>query len=195
MVGFFWFFMNQKMILGGVSVLVLILIGGIYYFNMANTQTQKSEHTRVLLETTQGKIVVELYPEQKITSGNFENLVRKGVYNGVIFHRVIQGFMVQGGDPTGTGYGDKTIAQIKDEFNGEQKNVRGTLSMANAGPNTGSSQFFINLANNNFLDGKHPAFGRVVEGMEVVDAIAKMKTDAGDRPLTEVKIVKASVLS
>lgn len=188
-------FMNRKMILGGVSVLVLILIGGVYYFNMADTQIQKSENTRVLLETTQGKIVIELYTEQKITAGNFESLVRRGVYDGVIFHRVIAGFMIQGGDPTGTGYGDKTIPQIKDEFNGVQRNTRGTLSMANAGPNTGSSQFFINLANNNFLDGKHPVFGRVVEGMEVVDAIAKVKTDAGDRPLIEVKIVKASVLS
>lgn len=187
--------MNKKVIFFGVTILVLILIGGIYYFKMVNTQTQKSEHIRVLLETTQGKILVELSAEQKITAGNFENLVRKGTYNGVIFHRVIPGFMIQGGDPTGTGYGDKTIPQIKDEFNGVQRNVRGTLSMANAGPNTGSSQFFINLANNNFLDGKHPVFGKVVEGMEVVDAIAKVKTDGEDRPLTEVKIVKATVIS
>jgi len=186
-------YMNKKVIFVVSIILILTLIGGIYYLNMANTP--KSENRRVLFETTNGNIVIELYSEQKITSGNFENLVTKGVYNGVIFHRVIAGFMIQGGDPTGTGYGDKKIPQIKDEFNGEQKNNRGTLSMANAGPNTGSSQFFINLANNNFLDGKHPVFGRVVEGMEVVDVIAKVKTDAQDRPLTEVKIIKATILS
>ena len=102
--------------------------------------------------------------------------------------------MIQGGDPTGTGYGDRRIPQIKDEFNGEQKNNRGTIAMANAGPNTGSSQFFINLVNNNFLDGKHPVFGRVVEGMEIVDAIAKVATDSNDRPLEEVKIIKATII-
>ena len=195
----FLFFMNRKMIIIGISVFVLaVFIGGIY--SMTNKQSisnseSNSEGRRVVLETTKGKIVIELYSEQKVTAGNFESLVRKGVYDGVVFHRVIAGFMIQGGDPTGTGYGDKTIPQIKDEFNGVQRNVRGTLSMANAGPNTGSSQFFINLANNNFLDGKHPVFGKVVEGMEVVDAIAKVKTDGGDRPLTEVKIVTAKVLS
>ncbi len=185
--------MNQTVLLISGIILVIGLIGGIYYFNMANTL--QSENTRVLFETTKGDILIELYSEQEITVGNFENLVRKGVYNGVIFHRVIPGFMIQGGDPTGTGFGDKSIPMIKDEFNGVQRNVRGTISMANAGPNTGSSQFFINLANNNFLDGKHPVFGKVVEGMDVIDAIAKVKTDAQDRPLEEVKIIKATVLS
>ncbi|MDD5331880.1 MAG: peptidylprolyl isomerase [Candidatus Nanoarchaeia archaeon] len=154
----------------------------------------KSEKTRVLLETTKGNIVIELYSEQKITSGNFENLVKKGTYDGIIFHRVINGFMIQGGDPTGTGYGDKSIPMIKDEFNGEQKNNRGTISMANAGPNTGSSQFFINLVNNNFLDGKHPVFGKVVEGMDIVDLIAKVKTDSSDKPLEDIKIIKAMII-
>jgi len=102
--------------------------------------------------------------------------------------------MIQGGDPTGTGYGDSKIPNIKDEFGGLQKNDRGTIAMANAGPNTGSSQFFINLVNNNFLDSKHPVFGKVVEGMDVVDKIAKVKTDANDRPLQEVKIIRAIVI-
>jgi len=104
--------------------------------------------------------------------------------------------MIQGGDPTGTGYGDPNIPAIKDEFTheGGNKNNRGTISMANAGPNTGSSQFFINLIDNNFLDNKHPAFGKVIEGMDVVDKIAKVSTDASDRPLEEVKIIKATII-
>lgn len=152
--------------------------------------------TKVKLETNYGDIVIELYEDMPITSGNFGNLVKQGVYDGVIFHRVIEGFMIQGGDPTGTGYGDPRIPNIKDEFThaGGNKNNRGTISMANAGPNTGSSQFFINLVDNNFLDGRHPTFGEVVEGMDVVDKIAKAQTNSQDRPLQEVKILKASIL-
>ncbi|HRZ85179.1 MAG TPA: peptidylprolyl isomerase [Candidatus Paceibacterota bacterium] len=152
------------------------------------------EKTKVLLETNYGNITIELRNDQPVTSGNFKNLVEKGTYNGVIFHRVIDGFMIQGGDPTGTGYGDPKIPKINDEFNGEQKNNRGTIAMANAGPNTGSSQFFINLVNNNFLDGKHPVFGNIIEGMDVVDKIAKIKTDNSDRPITEVMIINAKIV-
>jgi peptidylprolyl isomerase len=100
--------------------------------------------------------------------------------------------MIQGGDPDGTGCGGPGYA-IKDEFSPVNRNDRGTISMANAGPNTGGSQFFINLVNNNFLDGKHPVFGKVVEGMDVVDKIGKTKTGPGDRPVKEVKIVKAEI--
>jgi len=151
---------------------------------------------KVKLETSKGDVVIELYSEMPITAGNFENLVKEGVYDGVIFHRVIDGFMIQGGDPTGTGMGDPKIPKIKDEFTKTDldQNNRGTISMANAGPNTGSSQFFINLVNNNFLDGKHPVFGKVIEGMDVVDKIAKVEKNSEDRPLEDVKIIKASVL-
>lgn len=155
---------------------------------------KKSEKSKVLLETNYGNITIELRADQPITAGNFINLVKAGTYNGVIFHRIIPKFMIQGGDPTGTGYGDPKIPMIKDEFNGEQKNNRGTLAMANAGPNTGSSQFFINLVNNNFLDGRHPVFGNVIAGMDVVDAIAIVDTDANDKPLKAVIINKATVL-
>jgi peptidylprolyl isomerase len=144
----------------------------------------------VRLETTMGNITIALDPDMPITAGNFETLVKKGYYNGVIFHRVIAGFMLQGGDPTGTGRGGPGYA-IKDEFTPVNKNDRGTISMANAGPNTGGSQFFINLVNNNFLDGKHPVFGKVVDGMDVVDKIGKTKTGREDRPLKDVVIVKA----
>ena len=104
--------------------------------------------------------------------------------------------MIQGGDPTGTGMGDQNIPNIEDEFTKTKldQNNLGTISMANAGPNTGSSQFFINLANNNFLDGKHPVFGKVIEGMDVVDKIAKLKTNSQDKPLEDVVIIKASII-
>lgn len=151
--------------------------------------------TRVMFETNQGNIIIELYDDMPITAGNFKKLVEEGFYDGVIFHRVIDGFMIQGGDPTGTGRGGPGY-NIKDEFThqGGNKNNRGAISMANAGPNTGGSQFFINLVNNNFLNGKHPTFGEVVEGMDVVDKIAKVQTDSNDKPLQDVIIVKASVL-
>ena len=150
---------------------------------------------KVSLETSEGKIIIELYSEMPVTAGNFETLVKKGFYDDVVFHRVIDGFMIQGGDPTGTGSGGPGY-QIKDEFTRTEKdrNDRGTISMANAGPNTGGSQFFINLVNNNFLDGKHPVFGKVIEGMQVVDKIAKVQTDANDRPLKEISIIRARVL-
>jgi peptidylprolyl isomerase len=102
--------------------------------------------------------------------------------------------MIQGGDPTGTGYGDPSIPTIPDEFTDHNRNDRGTIAMANAGPNTGSSQFFINLVDNDYLDTQHPVFGRVIEGMAVVDEIAKVETDENDRPLQDVKIIEAHVI-
>jgi peptidylprolyl isomerase len=144
----------------------------------------------VKLETNMGTITIALAPDMPVTAGNFESLVKKGYYDGVIFHRVINGFMIQGGDPTGTGRGGPGYV-IKDEFTSKNRNDRGTISMANAGPNTGGSQFFINLVNNNFLDGKHPVFGKVVEGMDVIDKIAKVKTDSSDRPAQNVTIIRA----
>jgi len=150
---------------------------------------------KILLHTSMGDITLQLRNDMPITTGNFKNLVQQGTFNGTIFHRVICGFMIQGGDPTGTGYGDPSIPDIKDEFTRKNRNNRGTIAMANAGPNTGSSQFFINLVNNNFLDGKHPQFGKVVAGMEVVDAIAKVRTDPRDKPVKPVTIINASVQS
>ena len=145
---------------------------------------------RVRLETSMGNITIELDPDMPITAGNFETLVKKGYYDGVIFHRIIDGFMIQAGDPTGTGRGGPGYA-IKDEFTKTNRNDRGTISMANSGPNSGGSQFFLNLVNNNFLDSKHPVFGKIVDGMDVVDKIGKVKTRPGDRPLQNVTIVHA----
>ncbi|PIN69292.1 peptidylprolyl isomerase [Candidatus Woesearchaeota archaeon CG11_big_fil_rev_8_21_14_0_20_43_8] len=149
--------------------------------------------TKVKLSTNMGDIVIELASDMPITAGNFEKLVREGFYDDTIFHRVIDNFMIQGGDPEGTGMGGPGYT-IKDEFTASNRNDRGTISMANAGPNTGGSQFFINLVNNNFLDQKHPVFGKVVQGMEIVDKIGKIKVDSSDKPLEEVKIIKATLI-
>ena len=149
---------------------------------------------QVVLRTTMGDITIALYDDMPVTAGNFESLVAKGFYSNVGFHRVIDRFMLQGGDPTGTGMGGPGY-QIRDEFPAgrSNRNDRGTISMANAGPNTGGSQFFINLVDNNYLDAKHPVFGKVVEGMEVVDAIGKVPVDARDRPVTPIVITSASM--
>ena len=139
---------------------------------------KQNKETKVKLETNYGDIVIELYGKMPITAGNFKTLVSKGFYDGVIFHRVIEGFMIQGGDPMGTGTGGPGYT-IKDEFTKTSldENNRGTISMANSGPNTGGSQFFINLVDNNYLDGKHPVFGKVVQGIDVIDTIAKVPVD------------------
>src|SRR6476661_4237143 len=135
------------------------------------------------IHTNHGAIEIELYPEDAPkTVENFLKLAGDGFYDGVIFHRVIPDFMIQGGDPTGTGSGGPGY-QFEDEFN-DHKVVRGALAMANAGPNTNGSQFFIVTTEATpWLDGKHTVFGRVTDGMDVVDAIESTATDASDRPL------------
>ena len=156
---------------------------------------------RVALHTTLGDIIIELFTDMPVTAGNFEKLVREGFYDGIVFHRVIRNFMIQAGCPQGTGTGGPGYT-IEDEFVRGHSNARGTIAMANTGrPNTGGSQFFINLVDNTYLDWdnpstpyKHPVFGKVVEGMEVVDAIAMSRTDRNDRPVKEVKITSAEVL-
>ena len=169
-------------------IIIATIIWGAIYMNMNQTSA-----TRVLLKTTMGDITIELYSDMPITAGNFEKLVTQGYYDGVIFHRVIKDFMIQSGDPTGTGAGGPGYA-IQDEFAENNSNARGTIAMANVGPNTGGSQFFINIANNNFLDSKHPVFGKIVAGMDVVDAISILQTDSNDRPIQEVKIINATVV-
>jgi peptidylprolyl isomerase len=169
-----------------------LMCTGLYLVSNASAADQSG--TKILLETTMGNITIQLYDDMPITTGNFKNLTEKGYYDGTIFHRVIDGFMIQGGDPTGTGSGGPGYT-IKDESTDHNRNDRGTIAMANAGPNTGGSQFFINLENNNYLDEKHPVFGKVVEGMDVVDAIGKAKTDANNRPLQDMIIIHAGVIS
>ena len=165
------------------------------YAPAATTAVSVESWKRVRLSTTMGDIVIALDPTMPVTAGNFAALVNKGFYNNVTFHRVIDGFMLQGGDPTGTGMGGPGY-KIKDEFGANNQNNRGTIAMANSGPNTGGSQFFINLVNNNYLDTKHPVFGKVVEGMDVVDKIGKVPTSGGpvNRPLQNVTIIKAEMI-
>jgi peptidyl-prolyl cis-trans isomerase B (cyclophilin B) len=145
------------------------------------------------LHTNQGAIGVELFDDDAPkTVDNFLSLARKGFYDGVIFHRVIPDFMVQGGDPTGTGSGGPGYT-FEDEFN-EHPVARGALAMANAGPNTNGSQFFIVTADAcPWLDGKHTVFGRVTDGMDVVDAISALETDARDRPREDVVIERVEL--
>ncbi len=173
-----------------IIALILVLSIGLYKIT---GKTSMDTETKIKLETTMGHIEIELYSDMPVTAGNFKKLVEQGFYNGVIFHRVIDGFMIQGGDPTGTGMGGPGYT-IEDEFVEDNKNNKYTISMANAGPNTGGSQFFINLVDNNFLDNKHPVFGKVVKGMDIVDEIAKVHTDSGDKPLEDVVIIKAKVI-
>jgi len=144
--------------------------------------------TNATIETNHGTIELELYPDDAPkTVDNFVKLAEDGFYDGVIFHRVIEGFMIQGGDPTGTGSGGPGY-QFEDEAN-DHRVVRGALAMANAGPNTNGSQFFIVTADDaSWLDGKHTVFGRVTSGMDVVDAISRVDKDRSDRPRDEVRI-------
>jgi cyclophilin family peptidyl-prolyl cis-trans isomerase len=147
----------------------------------------------VTLHTSEGTIELELFPDAAPkTVENFEKLSREGFYEGVIFHRVIPDFMIQGGDPTGTGTGGPGY-EFEDEFN-ENRVVRGALAMANAGPNTNGSQFFIVTAEATpWLDGKHTVFGRVTSGMDVVDRISQLDRDANDRPRKPVTIERVEL--
>ena len=149
--------------------------------------------SKATLQTSEGAIEVELFPDDAPkTVENFEKLSREGFYEGVIFHRVIPDFMIQGGDPTGTGMGGPGY-EFEDEFN-DHRVVRGALAMANAGPNTNGSQFFIVTAEEaSWLDGKHTVFGRVTSGMDVVDRISQAERDANDRPRKPVTIERVEL--
>jgi cyclophilin family peptidyl-prolyl cis-trans isomerase len=150
----------------------------------------------VRFDTNHGTFRAELYearaPE---TTGNFISLVEKGFYDGLSFHRVIDGFMIQGGCPEGTGRGGPGYS-IDDEFHPELRHEgEGILSMANAGPNTGGSQFFITLARTDWLDDRHAVFGQVIEGMDVVRTIGQVPTASGDRPRSEVTMGRVRIES
>ncbi len=154
-----------------------------------------SENRKIRFTTNKGVFVAEMFEDKApLTTKNFIELTEKGFYDGVIFHRVIEDFMIQGGDPTGTGMGGPGY-KIKDEFGeGLKHDDEGILSMANAGPNTGGSQFFITLAPTPWLDGHHAVFGRIVEGMEVVRLIGVVPTDFRDRPKDPVIMEKVEVV-
>lgn len=154
-----------------------------------------SENRKIKFTTNKGVFVAEMFEDKApLTTKNFIELVEKGFYDGIIFHRVIDGFMIQGGDPTGSGMGGPGY-KIKDEFGeGLKHDDEGILSMANAGPNTGGSQFFITLAPTPWLNGHHAIFGKVVEGMDVVRLIGVVPTDFRDRPREVVTMEKVEVV-
>jgi cyclophilin family peptidyl-prolyl cis-trans isomerase len=205
--------MNTKQII--VSILFLLFVAGMIIFAINKTEQNKIEgdinvnnlieynekNMKATIQTNKGNIVLELYAEQTPnTAGNFAKLAKEGFYDGTKFHRVIEGFMIQGGDPQtkddslqmmwgtgGPGY------QFADEIVAELSNVTGTISMANAGPNTNGSQFFINVADNTFLDGKHAVFGRVLEGMDIVFAISQAEKNQRDVPVEPIVLEKVIV--
>ncbi len=172
----------------GVSFLVIYLFAG------GLSENPKNNMVAATIETNKGTIKIELFTDKAPkTTQNFIDLANKGFYDGVIFHRVIPGFMIQGGDPTGTGTGGPGY-KINDEFHPDLKHdKKGILSMANAGPNTGGSQFFITLAPTPWLDGKHAVFGQVIEGMDVVEKIAGVERNSNDKPLEDIVIISVKI--
>ncbi|XP_013417367.1 peptidyl-prolyl cis-trans isomerase-like 1 [Lingula anatina] len=164
---------------------------------MSGIPPKNWQPANVTLETTMGNIVIELYwKHAPNTCRNFAELARRGYYNGVKFHRIIPDFMIQGGDPTGTGRGGASIygQEFEDEIHPDLKHTgAGILSMANSGPNTNGSQFFITLAPTQWLDGKHAIFGRVASGMSVVQRLGMVETDQNDKPVEDVKILKGRI--
>ncbi len=162
-----------------------------------NKMDNTNQQVVAVMQTNMGTIEIELFADKAPkTVENFIGLSEKGYYDGIIFHRVIDNFMIQGGDPTGTGRGGESLwgGSFADEFNPELKHdAPGILSMANAGPNTNGSQFFITLVPTPWLDGKHSVFGKVINGMEVVENIGKAKTGAMDKPLEKIVIEKITI--
>jgi len=160
----------------------------------SHQETGMAKNSVATFETSMGAFSVELYQDKApLTAGNFIKLAKSGFYDNLTFHRVIADFMIQGGDPDGDGTGGPGYT-IKDEFGaGLKHSSEGMLSMANAGPNTGGSQFFITLAPTPWLDGKHAIFGRVISGMDVVRKIGSVKTGGSDAPLTPVIVKKVTI--
>jgi len=164
------------------------------------TESQQNNGPKVIavVKTTMGEIEIELFDKlAPKTVNNFVGLANKGYYNGVIFHRVIANFMIQGGDPTGTGRGGESFygKKFEDEIVSTLRHDSpGVLSMANSGPNTNGSQFFITLVATPWLDGKHTVFGKVIGGLDIVQAIGKVQTTKpSDKPVTDVKIIEVTI--
>ena len=186
--------MNKVYILLVSVILVILILGG--YFFLARDKNEENINMIAIIKTNFGDIKLELFEsDAPETVENFIKLAKSGFYDGTKFHRVIKGFMIQGGDPLskdnslkdrwGTGGPGYTFS---DEIHSNNLNNLGTISMANAGPNTNGSQFFINVSNNNNLDAKHTVFGKVIAGMDVVGNIENTVTEGPDRPVNDVII-------
>ena len=159
------------------------------------TKKENNMNPVAVIETNLGVMKIELFEDKvPVTAGNFKKLAQKGFYNGLKFHRVIKDFMIQGGDSKGNGTGGPGYT-IEDEFVRDLKhNKKGMLSMANSGPNSGGSQFFITLVPTPWLDGKHAVFGKVIEGEDVLEAIGKVKTGSNDKPVTDVIMKSVTIV-
>lgn len=174
---------------------ILILVLAITFLNCNSSKNFKTTKNIMKVETNYGTFKIKLYPEEAPkTVAHIKELVEKGFYNGIIFHRIIAGFVIQGGDPTGTGTGGSGKS-IPDEFNNNLKHSKkGMVAMANSGrPNSQDSQFYITLAPLDFLDGKYTVFGEVIEGMDVITKMGNVQTDRGDRPIEEVKMITVTL--
>lgn len=174
-------------------VLLIILLA--FCGQIEEKNRMDNEKNIMKVETMFGVFKIELYPKKApATVARIKELIESGFYDGIIFHRVIDGFVIQGRDPTGTGR-DGSGVKIKDEFGpGLKHDKKGILSMANAGPNTGESQFFITLGPQPHLDGKHAVFGEVIDGMSIVEKIGKVKTGQADKPVEDVKMTKVTIV-
>jgi peptidylprolyl isomerase len=176
-----------------IAVIAVVIVVVAYQMVGRNNAGTAGVPTRVLLVTSMGNITIELYDDMPITSGNFKSLTQSGVYDGTIFHRVVHDFAVQGGDASVKGI---NVPTIPDELPNKHSNVRGSVAMAKTSePNSATSQFYINLKNNTDLDSNYSVFGRVIEGMAVVDAIGNVQTDTNDRPLQDVTLIRAEITS
>lgn len=190
-------FKNKNVVIIALGVLLLVFIAGLLVRTSNggdDMKTSKTNGTRVVFETSMGDVTIRLYDSKApITTDNFKKLVSEGFYDGTIFHRVIPDFMIQGGDPTGTGMGGPGY-KIEDEFHPDLKHTKpGILSMANSGPNTGGSQFFITVAATPWLDGKHAVFGEVIDGMDIVMEMSEVPRNNRDKPNTDIVIEKAYI--
>ena len=181
----------------GVLIVGMVLTARTLKADESQAAAAMADAPVVVLETTKGTIELKLYPKVAPKAvENFTKLAEKGYYNGIIFHRVIAGFMIQGGDPTGTGRGGESVwnADFEDEVTSSVSFDReGILAMANRGPNTNGSQFFITVAPQPSLNMGYTIFGEVVFGMDIVHAIENTSTGEGDRPIEDQKIIKAYV--
>ena len=194
--------MNTKGIIG--LVINIIAVALLFVFGLKKEQpvisSMNTTH-QITMSTSAGDIVIDMYGEATPkTVENFVTLASEGFYDGTRFHRIIENFMVQGGDPLSKDLESKNMwgtggpgYQFEDEFVSELSNVAGTISMANSGPGTNGSQFFLNVADNTFLDGKHTVFGVVSEGYDIVEALSQVATDGGDKPLEDVILNSVTV--
>ncbi len=185
--------MKRNTIVAFVVFAIIIIIASAYFI-FGQNKASEDKNLTAIIETNMGTMEFELFVDKApITAKNFADLAQKGFYDGIIFHRIISGFMIQGGDPTGTGMGGPGYT-INDEFHPDLKHDSiGILSMAKAGPNTGGSQFFITLAPQPYLDNQYAVFGKLTNGEDVLDKIGAIETDANDKPINEVKMIRVTI--